>query len=100
MTEDWKWVLRSAPATRPVLRYLDIDADADPAQNAAAGTQSKVAASTVGHAAVFSDTRGLVNVSAGEGSLNAGVSNQADLGTTFALATSLYGNSLIQFAAI
>ena len=98
MSEDWKWVLRSAPATRPVLRYLDIDADADPAQNAAAGTQSKVAASTVGHATVFSDTRGLVNVSAGDGSLNAGVSNQADLGTTFALATSLYGNSLIQFS--
>ena len=29
MSEDWKWVLRSAPVTRPVLRYLDIDADAD-----------------------------------------------------------------------
>ena len=98
MSEDWKWVLRSAAATRPVLRYLDIDADAAPAQNAAAGTQSKVAVSTLGHATVFSDTRGLLNVSAGDGSLNAGVSTQADLGTTFALATSLYGNSLIQFS--
>jgi Carboxypeptidase regulatory-like domain len=91
MSEDWKWVLRSAPATRPVLRYLDIDADA-------AQTQSKTAVSTAGHATVFSDTRGLVNVSAGDGSMNAGVNTQADLGTTFALATSLYGNSLIQFS--
>ena len=32
MSEDWKWVLRSAPATRPVLRYVDIDADADAAR--------------------------------------------------------------------
>src|SRR5215469_8672682 len=94
MSEDWKWVLRSAPATRPVLRYVAIDADA--AQNA--GKQSQSAVSTGGHATVFSDTRGLVNVSAGDGSMNAGVSTQADLGTTFALATSLYGNSLIQFS--
>ena len=98
MSDDWKWVLRSAPATRPVLRYLDIDADADAAQNAAPGTQAKAAASTIGHATVFSDTRGLLNVSAGDGSMNAGVSTQADLGATFALATSLYGNSLVQFS--
>jgi hypothetical protein len=96
MSEDWKWVLRSAPATRPVLRYLDIDADAAP--NAGPGTQSQAVASTVGHANVFSDTRGLLNVSAGDGSMNAGVSTQADLGATFALATSLYGNSLVEFS--
>jgi Carboxypeptidase regulatory-like domain len=95
MSEDWKWVLRSAPATRPVLRYVAIDANST--QNAS-DTQSQTAVSTAGHGTVFSDTRGLVNVSAGDGSVNAGVSTQADLGTTFALATSLYGNSLIQFS--
>ena len=91
MTDDWKWVLRSAPSTRPVLRYLgkdDIDASLDP--------QPATVASTSRHAAVFSDTRGIVHVSAGDGALNAGVTNQADLGATFALATQLYGSSLVQ----
>jgi hypothetical protein len=46
-------------------------------------------------ATVFSDTRGLLKFSAGEGQV-AGVANQADLGTAFALATSLYGKSLLQ----
>src|SRR5690348_14929922 len=47
MTDDWKWVLRSASATRPVLRFID----ADPAPN---GQPDKPA---------FSDTRGIVRVS-------------------------------------
>jgi hypothetical protein len=38
----------------------------------------------------------MLNVSAGDGATNAGVSSQADLGTAFALATSLYGNSVLQ----
>lgn len=83
MTDDWKWVLRSASSTRPVLRLVD------------PGTAS---ASTTGHTAVFSETRGLLQVSAGEGALTAGVGTEADLGTTFALETSLYGNALLQFA--
>ncbi len=94
MTEDWKWVLRTAPATRPVLRYLDVDS----ARGGSPDTQLQIAASTNGHVAVFSGTRGLVNVSASDGSMNGAVSAQADLGATFALATSLYGNSLIQFS--
>jgi hypothetical protein len=83
MTDDWKWVLRSASSTRPVLRLVD------------PGTAS---ASTTGHTAVFSETRGLLQVSAGEGAITAGVGTEADLGTTFALETSLYGNALLQFA--
>lgn len=99
MTGDWKWVLRSAPATRPVLRYLGSDsADAAAAPDAALAMPANVAVSTSGHTAVFSDTRALLHVSAGDSALNAGVSTQADLGTTFALATSLYGNSLVQFS--
>jgi hypothetical protein len=94
MTEDWKWVLRSAPGTRPVLRYVAVD----PARDAATGAASTTAVSPSGHMAVFSETRGLVNVSAGDGPINEGVNSQADLGTSFALATSLYGNSLLHFS--
>jgi hypothetical protein len=94
MTDDWKWVLRSAPSARPIMRY----AGADAAEADAADPAHSSAPSTPEHAAVFADTRGLLKVSAGDGSLNAGVNTQADLGTTFALATSLYGNSLVQFS--
>src|SRR5512140_3166631 len=30
MTDDWKWVLRSSSATRPVLRFIEKTADPDP----------------------------------------------------------------------
>jgi hypothetical protein len=81
MSDEWKWVLRSASDTRPVMRFGP-DVIADPRSNGERGT-------------VFSDTRGILRVSAGEGPL-AGVANQADLGTAFALATSLYGKSLLE----
>jgi len=81
MSDEWKWVLRSAPDTRPVMRFGP-DALADARGGRDRGT-------------VFSDTRGIVRVSAGEGPV-AGVANQADLGTAFALATSLYGKSLLE----
>jgi hypothetical protein len=82
MSDDWKWVLRTASSTRPVLRFAD-----DPL---AGGTATSV------HSSVFSDTRGMLKVSAGDGPMFTGTSNEADLGTAFALATSLYGNSLLQ----
>jgi hypothetical protein len=85
MTDDWKWVLRSASSTRPVLRFIDPGSVAAPP-------------STTEHTAVFSETRGLLEVSAGEGPLTAGVGTEADLGTTFAVETSVNGNSLLQFA--
>ncbi|SPE38314.1 conserved exported hypothetical protein [Candidatus Sulfopaludibacter sp. SbA3] len=84
MSDDWKWVLRSSSATRPVLRLLDPDAT-----DSATGKPTRVA--------MFSDTRGIVKVSGGEGSsLAEGVASQADMGTAFALATSLYGSSVLQ----
>jgi hypothetical protein len=79
MSDDWKWVLRSATSTRPVLRFSPV---APPAKSST-------------RAAVFSDTRGVLKVSAGEGSVATGIGNEADLGTAFALATSLYGNNLL-----
>jgi Carboxypeptidase regulatory-like domain len=97
MADDWKWVLRSASSTRPVLRLVEpgtaaASTDADPASS------DPAAVSTTEHAAVFSETRGLLRFSAGEGPSTDGVGTEADMGTTFALETSLYGNSLLQFA--
>ncbi len=81
MTDDWKWVLRSSQATRPVLRLLP-DFGSQP--------------SASGHPpAAFSEITGVLKVSAGEGdSFTAGA--QQDLGTAFALATSLANGGRIQ----
>jgi hypothetical protein len=85
MSDDWKWVLRTGTATRPVLRFLP----ETPAERA-----GRRAASS----AVFADTRGVVRVSAGDGGRVSSFGNESDLGTAFALATSLYGNNQIQVA--
>jgi hypothetical protein len=82
MSDDWKWVLRSANSTRPVLRVIAGGVDiTDPAQK-----QRRLSN-------VFSGTRGLFRISSGEteGLNTAGY--QADLGTAFALATSLFGSN-------
>jgi hypothetical protein len=78
ISDEWKWVLRSAPSTRPVMRFVD------------------VAATSIPRLSAFSDTRGMLKVSAGEGGMLTGVGSQADLGTAFALATSLYGANTLQ----
>ena len=83
MNDDWKWVLRTAGSTRPVMRMLPgISADKDDKPRRAA----------------FSDTRGLVMFSAGDGTPVAGFGSSADMGTAFALATSLFDSNQIQFA--
>jgi hypothetical protein len=82
MTDDWKWVLRSAASTRPVLRFAEV-------LPAAVGSRTE-------HAPAFSQTRGMLKVSAGDGALVSSIGNEADLGTAFALATSLYGNNTLQ----
>ena len=84
MSDEWKWVLRSASPTRPVLRFNS--------GSVAAGTLSTVSH----HSSVFSDTRGVFRLSAGEGPLASGTGDEADMGTAFALATSLYGNNMLQ----
>jgi hypothetical protein len=80
MSDDWKWVLRTASSTRPVMRMLPGIVAASP------------------HRTVFSDTRGLLMFSAGDGSPVAGFGSDADMGTAFALATSLFGSNQFQFA--
>jgi hypothetical protein len=81
MTDDWKWILRTSQSTRPILRAL-------PGQ----GSSSSQPLS-----AAFSDTVGMVRLSAGDGNSFA-TGNQQDLGTAFALATSVYGLARVQFS--
>lgn len=86
MSDDWKWVLRSSMTTRPVTRILPGIDISDPTR-----PRSVVA--------VFSDTRGMVKLSSGETTNPfAAAGNQPDLGTSFALATSLFGDNYLQFS--
>src|SRR5205823_321330 len=83
MNDDWKWVLRTSNATRPVLRLLPGWSDNDgSARRASTG--------------IFSDTRALVQVSAGDGGRITSFGNESDLGTAFALATSVHGKNQLQ----
>jgi hypothetical protein len=86
MNDDWKWVLRTSNATRPILRFLP---GWSPDDNAAARRASS---------GIFSDTRALVRLSAGDGGRVTSFGNESDLGTAFALATSLLGKNQLQFS--
>ncbi|HLJ48255.1 MAG TPA: carboxypeptidase regulatory-like domain-containing protein [Bryobacteraceae bacterium] len=83
MSDDWKWTLKSAAATRPILRYTPDDT-------------SKTSSSPRNTPPVFSDTRGMVKVSGGDPGTLASDGGSSDLGTAFALATSLYGRNQLQ----
>jgi hypothetical protein len=80
MSDDWKWVLRTASSTRPVLRLLP-NFDPDAGQPDRSGSTA------------FSETRGLVQLSGGDAGQSSGFADEADLGTAFAVATSLYGRN-------
>lgn len=81
MTDDWKWVLRSSPATRPVTRFLP---------ELASTTTSEM------KPRVFSGTHAMLSVSGGDGGLVDTDSTQGDFGTGFALSTNLFGNNQIE----
>ncbi len=87
MNDDWKWVLRTATPARPILRILPGTDVPDPAGK-------KPGART----AIFTRTRGLLKLSAGEEGALAAAGATADLGTSFALATSLFGSNDVQFS--
>jgi len=81
MSDEWKWVLRTSLATRPILRF-----------------QAPVPAVSTSHdttATMFADTNGMVKVSAGDSSLAAG-GGQQNLGTAFGVETSLYGGDKLR----
>jgi hypothetical protein len=70
MSDDWKWVLRASQATRPVLRFTPVSS-----------------ASTSKIAPVFTDTTGMVRVSADTSE------SSPEGGTTFVLSTHMNGNA-------
>ncbi|MCC7176292.1 MAG: TonB-dependent receptor [Bryobacterales bacterium] len=82
MSEDWKWVLRGSLATRPVLRILAEERGGPPGPRDSA----------------FSNTRGMLRLSAGDTGFLGPLGSQPDLGTAFALATSLYGANEVKFS--
>ncbi len=85
MSDDWRWTLKTATSTRPIMRFAPqgatVSESPDTEQN---GTP------------IFSDTRALVKLSGGDAGTLASLNDQQDLGTAFALATSLYGRNLLQ----
>jgi hypothetical protein len=84
MTDDWKWVLRTSQATRPVLRFLP-----ELGPSASSTTDSPYTR--------FSHTTGVLEISAGDGESFARGSEQ-DLGTAFAIATSLASSARLQLS--
>jgi hypothetical protein len=84
MSDDWKWTLRADSSLRPVLRVL-------PQTASTKGTAGA-------HSAVFHDSKGVVKISASDTALTSAAADEADLGTQFAFATSLYSNSQVRVA--
>jgi hypothetical protein len=84
MSDEWKWTLKASTATRPVLRVLPEDSASDP------NRRDKPSGG------LFSDTRGVLKVSAGDPGSLGGASSQSDLGTAFAVSTSLFGRNQLQ----
>src|SRR5579872_6718117 len=84
MTDDWKWVLRTSQATRPVLRFLP-----EIASRGSSSTHSVFTGLT--------NTTGVLKLSAGDGESFARGAQQ-DLGTAFAIATSLASSARLQLS--
>jgi hypothetical protein len=84
LNQDWKWVLRSSSATRPVFRFLPDDISAGKATSGGSrlGTY-------------FTDNRGMVSFSAGDMSSGGPA---GEVGTAFAFATNVLGANNVQFA--
>ena len=82
MSDNWKWNVRADSASRPILRILPAERIDSPSDN---------------RESVFTDSRGLLRVSASDGS-RLSSSGQSDLGTQFAFATSVYGGNRIEVA--
>ena len=85
MSEDWKWVLRSSPATRPITRWM-------PSQSA------KVSGSERRHIPVFSDTRAVVSLSGGDTGIIDSDYVPADARTGFALSTNIFGSNRLRLS--
>ena len=92
MSDEWKWTLRADSSLRPVLRLL-------PDAAATATTPATAAPTTTASAtrtAIFHDSTALVRISATDTALTDAAADEADMGTQFAFATSLYNRSQVQ----
>ena len=81
MSDEWKWVLRTSAATRPVLRLAPVSSSG-----------------SAGHRhlyATFTDTTGLVRLATGDGGPVAGSGSQ-NIGTAFAISTRVNGASQVR----
>ena len=85
MNDNWKWVLRSDAALRPILRFLPGAAASRPQLDTE-------------RTAVFSNSRALIRISAADNTRPSTDPGTADLGTQFAFATSLYGENHVQLS--
>jgi hypothetical protein len=97
MSNDWKWVLKGSASTRPVLRMLPGSSGSDPSDsdaNQSDANQSDPSQSG-SSPSMFSDTRGVLSLSAGDAGSLGSSSAQSDLGTAFALATSVFGHNQV-----
>jgi hypothetical protein len=83
MSNDWKWALRAAPATRPITRFL-------PAPVPPASAEL--------HPRIFSGTHAMLSLSGGDTGLVDSGPAQSGLGTGFALSTTLPGKNQLQVA--
>lgn len=81
MTDDWRWILRSSPATRPITRLLPSE---EPQSSARLRSH------------IFSGTHAMLSVSGGDGGVIDSDSAQGDLGTGFALSTNVLGKNQVQ----
>jgi len=85
MSDEWKWVLRTSTATRPVLRLTPGSGSGSP---------------STGHhhlATTFTQTTGVVKLSTGDSGPVAGSGSQ-DVGTAFAVATRINGVSRVRLS--
>lgn len=81
MSDDWKWVLRTSPATRPVTRF-------QPA--------ARTSASDDGRQPVFSGTHAVFSLAGGDANIaDPDYTQLSDVGTGFAVSTNVFGNNRI-----
>jgi hypothetical protein len=83
MTDDWRWVLRSSPTMRPINRFSSVDLQK---------AKSKL------YPHVFSQTHAMLSVSGGDNGLIDSDDMAADMGTSFAVSTNVFGNNELRFA--
>lgn len=83
MSDEWKWVLRSSQSTRPVLRFTPV------------GPPTPLSSPNRDSATLFADTTGVVHLSGGDSNI---FSNgmQQDMGTAFAVETSVAGGTKVR----